>query len=43
MSSFMSMETVEGIRKVLQDFLALELRAVTARFDAIDQRFDALT
>jgi hypothetical protein len=30
-------------RKVLQDFLAPELRAVTARFDAIDQRFEALT
>jgi hypothetical protein len=37
------METVEDIRKVLQDFLAPELRAVTARFDAIDQRLDALT
>ena len=37
------METVEDIRKVLQDFLAPELRAVTARFDAIDQRFEALT
>jgi hypothetical protein len=37
------MGTVEDIRKVLQDFLAPELRAVTARFDAIDQRFDALT
>jgi len=39
----MSMGTVEDIRKVLQDVLAPELRAVTARFDAIDQRFDALT
>jgi len=36
------MGTVEDIRKVLQDFLAPELRAVTARFDAIDQRLDAL-
>jgi hypothetical protein len=36
------MGTVEDIRKVLQDFLAPELRAVTARFDAIDQRFDAV-
>jgi len=39
----MSMGTVEDLRKVLQDFLAPELRAVTARFDAIDQRLDALT
>ena len=36
------MGTVEDIRKVLQEFLAPELRAVTARFDAVDQRFDAL-
>ena len=42
-SRLMSMGTVEDLRKVLQDFLAPELRAVTARFDAIDQRLDALT
>jgi Skp family chaperone for outer membrane proteins len=39
----MGMGTVEDVRKVLQDFLAPELRAVAARFDAIDQRFDSLS
>ena len=39
----MGMETVEDVRKVLQDFLAPELRAVAARFDVIDQRFDSLS
>ena len=42
-SRLVSMGTVEELRKVLQDFLAPELRAVTALFDAIDQRLDALT
>ena len=30
------------MRKVLQDFLAPELRAVQAHFDAVDVRFDAI-
>ena len=36
------MSTVEDLRTVLQDFLAPELRTITARLDGIDQRFDAL-
>ncbi|HLI62425.1 MAG TPA: hypothetical protein VKV05_03420 [Terriglobales bacterium] len=36
------MSAVEDLRKVLQDFLAPELRAVNARFEAIDRRFDAI-
>lgn len=36
------MSTVEDIRKVLQDFLAPELRTITARLEGIDQRFDGL-
>jgi len=35
------MSAVADIRKVLQDFLAPELRAVTARLDAIDSRLTA--
>jgi hypothetical protein len=34
--------TVEDVRKVFQDFLAPELRTITARLDAIDQRFEGL-
>jgi hypothetical protein len=36
------MSTVEDLRTVLQDFLAPELRTITARLDGIDQRFGAL-
>ncbi|HXE06335.1 MAG TPA: hypothetical protein VN612_00475 [Acidobacteriaceae bacterium] len=36
------MSTVEDLRTVLQDFLAPELRTITARLDGIDQRFDGL-
>jgi hypothetical protein len=32
------MSVVEDIRQVLQDFIAPELRAITTRLDAIDQR-----
>jgi molybdenum cofactor biosynthesis enzyme MoaA len=33
---------IEDLRKVLQDFLAPELRALNVRLDAIDHRFQAL-
>lgn len=40
------MSVIEDVRKVLQDFLAPELRAVHSRLDAIeenmDTRFDAI-
>lgn len=36
------MSVVEDVRQVLQDFLAPELRAVAARFDAIDSRLTAI-
>jgi phage-related protein len=40
------MGSVEDIRKVLQDFLAPELRTITARLDALgqimDSRFEAI-
>ena len=32
------MSVVEDIRQVLQDFIAPELRAITTRLDATDQR-----
>jgi hypothetical protein len=35
------MSVVEDVRKTLQDFLAPELRAVTARLDAIDSKLAA--
>jgi predicted nucleic acid-binding Zn-ribbon protein len=35
------MGTVEDIRQVFQDFLAPELRAITARLDSIEERFEA--
>jgi uncharacterized protein YqfA (UPF0365 family) len=35
------MSVVEDVRKVLQDFLAPELRALTARMDAADKIADA--
>ena len=37
------MSTVEDVRKAIQDFLAPELRTISARLDAIDQRFDSFT
>jgi hypothetical protein len=40
------MSVVEDVRQVIQDFLAPELRALTARIDALevkmDSRFEAL-
>jgi hypothetical protein len=36
------MSVVEDMRKVLQDFLAPELRAVDAKFGAVGARFDAV-
>ena len=36
------MGVIEDLRKVLLDFLAPELRALNARLDAIDHRFQAL-
>ena len=33
---------VEDVRQVVQDFLAPELRTITARLESIDQRFEAL-
>ncbi len=35
------MSTIEDIRQVLQDFTAPELRAISARIDSIEQRFDS--
>ncbi len=35
------MSVVEDMRKVLQDFLAPELRAVQVRLDAIEEKMDA--
>ena len=37
------MSTVEDVRKAIQDFLAPELRTISARLEAIDQRFDSFT
>jgi hypothetical protein len=34
------MGTVEGIRQALQDFIAPELRALTARIEAMDEKID---
>ncbi len=36
------MSAVDDLDKVLQAFLAPELRAVNARLDAIDRRFEAV-
>ncbi len=36
------MGTVEDIRQAIQDFLAPELRTITARLDALDQKFEAM-
>ena len=32
---------IEDVRQIFQDFLAPELRAITARLDGIDKRFEA--
>lgn len=34
------MSVIEDSRKVLQDFIAPELRAISARLDALERRFD---
>jgi len=36
------MGAIEDTRKVLQDFLAPELRAISARLDALEKRFDGV-
>ena len=36
------MSTVEDIRQIFQDFLAPELRTITARLDGLDGKVDAL-
>ena len=36
------MSVIEDSRKVLRDFIAPELRAITARLDALEKRFDGL-
>ena len=36
------MGVIEDSRKVLQDFLAPELRAISVRLDALEKRFDKL-
>lgn len=36
------MGTVEDIRQVIQDFLAPELRAISARLDSMDDHFASL-
>jgi hypothetical protein len=34
------MSVIEDTRKVMQDFLAPELRAISTRLDALEKRFD---
>jgi len=36
------MSVIEDTRKVMQDFLAPELRAISARLDALEKRYDSL-
>jgi hypothetical protein len=36
------MSVIEDSRKVMQDFLAPELRAISARLDALEQRYGSL-
>ncbi len=36
------MSVADDLRKVLQDFLAPELRAMNARLDAVDSRLEAI-
>jgi len=35
------MSMIEDVRNVLQDFLAPELRAISARLDALEKKVDA--
>jgi hypothetical protein len=37
----LKMSVVEDLRKVLQDFLAPEMRAVAARLDALEKRMES--
>jgi hypothetical protein len=37
-----AMGAIEDSRKVLQDFLAPELRAIAVRLDALEKRYDSL-
>ncbi len=37
------MSAIDDVRQALQDFIAPELRAITTRLSAMDQRFDGLT
>jgi tetrahydromethanopterin S-methyltransferase subunit G len=39
-SGDVSMSVIEDSRKLLQDFIAPELRAISARLDALERRFD---
>lgn len=36
------MSMIEDVRQIFQDFLAPELRAITARLDGLDKRFDGV-
>lgn len=36
------MGTIDDVRKLLQDFIAPELRGMTARLDGVDRRLDGL-
>jgi tetrahydromethanopterin S-methyltransferase subunit G len=36
------MSVVEDVRKVMQDFLAPELRGITARLDAVEKQIESL-
>ena len=36
------MGAIEDVRKLLQDFVAPELRALSARLDGVEQRFDGV-
>jgi len=36
------MGAVDDVRKVIQDFLAPELRGITARLDAVEKQIEAL-
>ncbi len=36
------MSVIEDSRKIMQDFLAPELRAIPVRLDALEKRFDSL-
>ena len=36
------MSVVDDTRKVIQDFLAPELRSIPVRFDALEKRFDGV-